>query len=109
MMLRRATDWREPFMSRFRKRLIIQRAEPVSETASIIAEALQDVAAALCFEAATKYIGTAGEQRQIAAVMFHTCQKRFGGVNYAGQKISHADVETLERMWKQIIENRPRR
>jgi hypothetical protein len=41
--------------------------------------------------------------------MFHTCQKRFGGVNYAGQKISHADVETLERMWKQIIENRPRR
>jgi hypothetical protein len=95
-------------MSRIRKALIL-KAKPVSETASLIAEALTDVAAALCFDAATKYQGTAGEQRQIAAVMFHTCQKRFGGVKYDGKKLEQMDVPELDALWQRLIGGRPRK
>lgn len=96
-------------MSRARKFQIVRKAEPVSETASMIADALSDVAAALCFEAATKYQGTAGEQRQIAGVMFHICQKRFGGIKYDGERIDQASIEMLDKMWKSLIDGRKRR
>jgi hypothetical protein len=81
----------------------------VVEIASEIAEALTDVAAALCFDAATKYEGTAGEQRQIAGVMFQIAQKRFGGVKYDGVAIDQATIEQLDRMWKGLIDGRKRR
>jgi len=81
----------------------------VPDVASQIAEALTDVAAALCFEAATKYEGTAGEQRQIAGVMFQIAQKRFGGVKYDGIPIDRATIEQLDSMWKKLIDGRRRR
>jgi hypothetical protein len=96
-------------MSTARKTAIVRKANPVSETASVIADALSDVAAALCFDAATKYEGTAGEQRQIAGVMFHIAQKRFGGIKYDGQAIDQASIEQLDKMWKSLIEGRKRR
>lgn len=96
-------------MSYARKRLIIRRANPVSETASVIADAISDLAAAICFDAATKYQGTAGEQRQIAATMFHVCQKRFGGLKYDGQKIEDMDMRALDALWQKLIGARPRR
>ena len=94
---------------RRRKQAIVERAKPVSEIASEIAEALTDVAAALCFDAATKYEGTAGEQRQIAACMFHTGQKRFGGVKYDGRPIGNMDVPELDALWQKLIGGRKRR
>lgn len=96
-------------MSRARKLAIHRKASGVSEIASEIASALEDVAAALCFDAATKYIGTAGEQRQIAGVMFHTCQKRFGGVKYDGQPINKATIDQLDAMWDKLISGRAKR
>jgi hypothetical protein len=81
----------------------------VSEIASEIASALQDVAAALCYEAATRYVGTAGEQRQIAATMFHTAQKRFGGVKYDGQRIEEMDIRQLDQLWNKLIQGRGKR
>jgi hypothetical protein len=78
----------------------------VSETASEIAEglhavseAMTDVAGVLAYHAATQYNGTAGEQRQIAAVMFHTACKRFGGVKYDGRKIEDFDLAELDALW----------
>jgi hypothetical protein len=94
-------------MSRARKRHIVEA--DVNETASLVADALQDVAAAICFDAATKYEGTAGEQRQIAAVMFHTAQKRFGGIKYDGQSIDKLDVPELDALWQKLIGGRKRR
>jgi hypothetical protein len=96
-------------MNRIRKARILERASAVPEIASEIADALTDVAAALCFDAATKYIGTAGEQRQIAATMFHTCQKRFGGVKYDGQKIEDMDIRELDALWQKLIGGRGKR
>lgn len=95
--------------SRARKLAIIEKAEPVPETASLIAEALTDVAAALCFDAATKYEGTAGEQRQIAGVMFQIAQRRFRDVKVNGEKLCSADAEMLEKMWRTLIDGRKRR
>jgi len=97
-------------MTRSRKALILRDQEAgMSEAAAEIAEALTDVAAAICFDAATKYQGTVGEQRQIAAVMFHTAQKRFGGIKYEGKRIEDADIQTLDAMWQKLIGGRPRR
>lgn len=84
-------------------------SRPVPEIASEIADALQDVAAALCYSAATRYNGTAGEQRQIAATMFHIGQKRFGGVKYDGERIEDMDTRQLDALWNKLIQGRGKR
>jgi hypothetical protein len=96
-------------MSRIRKRILLERAPAVPEIASEIAEALTDVAAALCYDAATKYEGTAGEQRQIAATMFRIAQKRFQGVRHEGEHIAEMDMPELAALWDRLITGRKRR
>lgn len=98
-------------MTRARKAEIVRKAANVSESpvASEIAQALTDVAAALCFDAATKYEGTAGEQRQIAGVMFQIAQRRFQDVKVDGVKLDKASTDQLEAMWRNLIDGRKRR
>jgi hypothetical protein len=103
-------------MSRIRKARILEGAQPVSEYESAaregmesIAAALIDVAASLCFEAATKYQGTAGEQRQIAGTMFQVAQRRFKGLKVDGVKLDDATADQLEKMWRGLIDGRKRR
>ena len=95
---------------RSRKLRILRKAEPVSETASIIADALEDVAGSICCLASTRFEGmTPGERRQIAAVMFQTAKLRFGGVKYDGQKISQMEIEQLDQLWVKLTGGRLRR
>lgn len=81
----------------------------VADAMNNVADAMTDVAAALCYEAATRYVGTAGEQRQIAAVMFHTGRQRFGGVKYDGRKIEEMDIPELDALWQKLTGGRPKR
>jgi hypothetical protein len=98
-----------------RKHEIVRAAgdgDYVSEVAQAIerlADAGDSIAAALCYEAATRYIGTAGEQRQIAATMFHTAKRKFGGVKYDGERIEAMDVRTLDALWQKLISGRMKR
>jgi hypothetical protein len=41
--------------------------------------------------------------------MFHTCQKRFGGVKYDGKKLEQMDVPELDALWQRLIGGRPRK
>ena len=97
-------------MSTARKRAIIERPRAVSEIASEIADALRaltdEVAAvggALSYLAASKHSTTAGEQRQLGAVIYHTGRKRFGGLKYDGEQIDQATIDSLDKMLRKIL------
>jgi hypothetical protein len=103
-------------MSRARSKAIIEKAEPVSETASQIADALHAVsesfltcAGIFAYVAAAEHSGTAGEQRQLAAVMFHTAKLKFGGVKYDGQRIDEATISELDDMWCRFFRIDPKK
>lgn len=103
-------------MTRARSTAIVSQEAPVTEYESgvkeaidNVAHALVDVAGALCYEAATRYVGTASEQRDIAAVMFHTAQKRFGGQKYDGEPIGEMGMRELDALWTKLTGGRPRR
>ncbi len=102
-------------MSSARKALIIREARPVSEIASEIADALGRVAEELCaisgslaYIAAETHSETAGEQRELAAVIYHTARKRFGGIKYDGVEIGKATIEQLDKMWLKMLGSKPR-
>ena len=93
-----------------RKQLIVRKASPVSEIASEIAEALNraadelaGIAGSLAYIAASKHSGTAGEQRQLAAVIYETGVRRFGGIKYDGEPIDQATVDELGKMWRKMM------
>lgn len=95
-----------PPRSTARKAQIIERAEPVSEIASEIGDRLQAVsesfltcAGIFAYIAAAEHSSTAGEQRQLAAVMFHTARQRFGGVKFDGARIDQQTIDELDEMW----------
>ena len=97
-------------MSRARKRLILERAEPVTEMASVVADALDrladevaGVAGALSYLAASKHSGTAGEQRQLGAVIYHTAIKRFGGLKYDGEPIDQMTIDNLDKAFRKLL------
>jgi single-stranded DNA-specific DHH superfamily exonuclease len=101
-------------MSSARKRAIVEAAVP--EIASEIAEALHRVAdsfetlaCVFAYGAAADMVETAGEQRQLAGVMFATARKRFGGVKYDGQKITEANIEELDAMWCKFFKIDPKK
>jgi hypothetical protein len=92
------------------KARIIGRAKPVSEIASEIGDKLQAVsesfltlAGIAAYIAASEHTATAGEQRQLAAVMFHTARQRFGGVKYDGALIDQSTINELDEMWCQFF------
>jgi hypothetical protein len=81
-------------MSTSRKaRILRERARPVSETASLIAEGLEAVAGALCQFAAGMHTTSKGDQRDFAAVLFSDVQQRFEDVN---RKLDPKRQEELE-------------
>lgn len=93
-----------------RKKRIVEKARPVSEMASEIADALRaltdEVAAvggALAYLAASKHSGTAGEQRQLGAVIYHTSIKRFGGVKYDGEQIDQMTIDSLDKTFRKLL------
>jgi hypothetical protein len=105
-----------PPRSTAQKARIVERAEPVPEIASEIGDALRAVsdsfltfAGIAAYIAASEHSETAGEQRQLAAVMFHTAAKRFGGVKYDGQHIDQATIEELDAMWCQFFKIDPKK
>jgi hypothetical protein len=75
-------------MNRFRKRLILERAEPVSEMATEVREGFDNLADAvrtLCGVmasiAAGQHTHNPGDQRNMAAVIFADASERFGDVH----------------------------
>ena len=100
--------------SRARKAQI--RVKAVPEIASEIAGALDRVsdsfltfAGIAAYIAAAEHTETAGEQRQLAAVMFHTARQKFGGVKYDGQHIDQATIEELDAMWCRFFKIDPKK
>lgn len=86
-----------------RKYACHRKVPAVSEIASQIgggllalAEAVETHACIMAYLAAAEHTRTAGEQRQLAAVMFQTARKRFGGVKYDGLRIEDLDLEGLD-------------
>ena len=106
-------------MSRARSQAIVAKVRPVSETAvaSEIADAihrladacygikdeLAGVGGALSYMAAADPKRTAGEQRQLGAVIYHTGRKRFGGLKYDGEVIDQATIENLDKMFRKLL------
>jgi hypothetical protein len=103
--------------SRSRKQAIVERASTVSENpASEIAEALHRVAdtfetlgCIMAYCAAADMVETAGEQRQLAAVMHQTARLRFGGVKYDGQVINDQNIDELDAMWCKFFKVDPKK
>jgi hypothetical protein len=97
-------------MSRIRKQLIVEKAGPVTEIASEIADAINrladecaGVAGALSYLAASKHSVTAGEQRQLGAVIYHTSVRRFGGIKYDGEHIDQMTIENLDKTFRKLL------
>jgi hypothetical protein len=65
----------------------------VSETASLIAEALEGLAAAVCTFAAGMHTDSKGDQRDFAAVLFADVEQRFADVD---RKLDPKRQEELE-------------
>lgn len=101
-------------MSSARKHRIVEAAVP--EIASEIAEALHRVAdtfetlaCVAAYTAAADLAETAGEQRQLAAVMYETARQRFGGVKYDGLRITEQDLPELDAMWARFFKVDPKK
>ena len=67
------------------------------------------LAGIMAYVAAAEHTETAGEQRQLAAVMFHTAAKQFGGVKYDGQQIDQATIDELDEMWAKFFRIDPKK
>jgi hypothetical protein len=96
--------------SRIRKRLILERAGPVSEIASELvaalnrcADELAGIGGALAYIGAQKHSGTAGEQRLLGGVIYHTSVQRFGGVKYDGDPIDQMTIDDLARTFRKLM------
>ena len=85
-------------------------SEIASEIAASIdraADAFASLAGVIAYLAAMDHSETAGEQRQLAAVIFHTAAQRFGGVKYDGRVIDAATVEDMDEMWMRVFKMDP--
>jgi hypothetical protein len=91
-------------MSSARKYQLAFRSQPVTEIAIELAEALHRCAdelaaigGALSYLAAAKHSGTAGEQRILGGVIYHTGKQQFGGVKYDGEPIDQMTIDDPPR------------
>jgi hypothetical protein len=96
-------------MSRSRKYRILREA-PVNDVASEIADALNHVAdelagiaGALSYLAAGKHSDTAGEQRLLGGVIYHTSIQRFGGLKYDGDPIDQMTIDDLAKTFRKLL------
>jgi hypothetical protein len=97
-------------MSTARKRAIVRRANPVTEIASEIAEAINrladecaGIAGALSYLAAGEHSDTAGRQRELGAVIYRTAILRFGGVKYDGEPIDRMTIESCDKSLRKLL------
>ena len=67
-------------MSRLRKRMILERADTVSEMASEVREGLETLARAVCALAVERHAKDPGHHRELAAVMYIDCTNSFHDV-----------------------------
>lgn len=95
-------------MSSARKRAIVEATVP--EIASVVADALDRltdevaaVAGALSYMAASKHSGTAGEQRLLGGVIYHTARQRFGGLKYDGEPIDQMTIDSLDKLMRKLL------
>lgn len=96
-------------MTASRKYRILREA-PVNDVASEIADALNHVAdelagiaGALSYLAASKHSETAGEQRILAGVVYHTAVQRFGGLKYDGDPIDQMTIDDLAKTFRKLL------
>ena len=99
-----------------RKSLIIAKAEPVPETASLIAEGLHNVADAfrgmtgvLAWLAAAKHSDTHGRQKEMAAVILRFATEGYFSTKVDGVKVSEADQEQALAMFQKLFPLKGRR
>jgi hypothetical protein len=82
----------------------------VPEIASELAEALHrcadelaGIGGSLAYLAAASPQRTAGEQRQLAAVIYHTAIQKFGGVKYDGDPIDQKTIDELGTTFRKLL------
>jgi hypothetical protein len=83
-------------------------ASELADSLNAAADGFLTLAGVIAYGAASEHSETAGEQRQLAAVIFHTASKRFGGVKYDGQRIEDADIGELDAMWCKLMKIDPK-
>lgn len=76
-----------------------EMASEIADALHRVAESFETFAGIVAYIAAAEHSGTAGEQRQLAAVMTHTARQKFGGVKFDGQQIDQATINELDDMW----------
>ena len=103
-------------MSRARKLRILERAEPVSETASLVADGLHDVADAirmlagvLAWGAVEQNSESHGRQKEMAAVILRFASEGYFSTKGDGTKVSQADQERAEAMFHKFFPLKGRR
>lgn len=93
-----------------RKAHLVQRASPMSETASMVADAGHDIADALrtlagvlAWIGAAEHSDTHGRQKEMAAVILKFAVEGFFSTKIDGTKVSQADQEQAERMFHKLF------
>jgi hypothetical protein len=102
-------------MSRIRSFLIMRKARPMSETASLVAEGLHDVADALrmvagvlAWGAAAEHSDTHGRQKEMAAVILRFASEGYFSTKVDGTKVSQADADQAAAMFNKLFPLRRR-
>ena len=103
-------------MSRVRKALIVEKASPMPETASRIADGLHDCAAAfrgmtavLAWLAAAEHSESHGRQKEMAAVILRFATEGYFSTKVDGVKVSEADQEQALAMFNKLFPLKGRR
>lgn len=78
-------------------------ASEIADALNRNADELAAIAGSLAYIGAANHAKTAGEQRQLAAVIYCTAKQRFGGVKYDGLPIDRATIEELDAMWLKML------
>lgn len=97
-------------MTTARKALIVRKASPVSETASLVAEGLHDVADAIRMMAGVLAWGAVesnsdshGRQKEMAAVILRFASEGYFSTKVDGTKVSQADADQAEAMFNRFF------
>ena len=82
-------------MSRVRKRLILERAEPVTEMASEVRQGLETLARAICTAAVAQHAKNLGEHAEMAACLWVHVESEFRET-----KVNPKIAEWLDKLLK---------
>ena len=78
-------------------------ASELAEALHRCADELAGIGGALAYLAAADPRRTAGEQRQLAAVVYRTSVLRFGGVKYDGEPIDKMTIESCDKALRALL------